>query len=393
MNTHELPLVKRYERIIEISKILTSTLDSQVLLKRIVEAAIELTNSEVASIILQDKKTGELRFEQTSNLDVHQMQTVTIPLEGSIAGWVIKYGEPRVIEDVYQDPAFFRNVDDKLSFRTRNILAVPMKARNTVNGVLEAINKNDQQKFNDADIQTLSILAGYAAIAIENAYLFQQSDFMAEMVHELRNPLMAIKTSLKLMDSQLNPATQTQNLQDITNETDRLIQLTNDFLDLSRLESGRFRLDRQWISLDHAILSSLQLIHYQCVSRGINVHYEAREIQLNGDFNRLKQVLVNLLTNAVKYNRDGGYIKIETVQMPSYVQVSIQDSGLGIPINAQKNLFQKFYRAENTAQTVAGTGLGLVIARRIIEAHEGDIWVESHENEGTTFFFRLPLTV
>ncbi|MCS7070575.1 MAG: GAF domain-containing protein, partial [Anaerolinea sp.] len=146
-------ILARYERIIEISQQLNSTLDHRPLLKRIILAAMELTNSEAASILLIDPATGELRFEQSSNMDPATMQQIIVPLEGSIAGWVVSHGEARVIEDVTREPSFFKTVDETLEFRTRNLLAVPLRAHNRVIGALEAVNKLNGATFDNEDIK------------------------------------------------------------------------------------------------------------------------------------------------------------------------------------------------------------------------------------------------
>src|SRR5690606_13216698 len=187
-------LLERYERIIEISQQLNSTLDQTHLLRKIILAAIELTDTEAASILLIDPATGELRFELASNIRANEMEKIVVPIDGSIAGWVVTHGEARVIEDPAREPHFFRRVDDTLQFQTRNLLAVPMRAHQKVIGALEAVNKRDGERFTDEDIRTLMTLASQAAIAIENTRLFQQSDFMSEMVHELRTPLAALRT-------------------------------------------------------------------------------------------------------------------------------------------------------------------------------------------------------
>ncbi len=134
-------LLARYERIVEIGQQLNSMLDHVSLLQRIIAAATELTETESASLLLIDPATGELRFELVGTLNSSEVESIVVPMEGSIAGWVVSHGEPRVIEDVRQDSNFYSNVDDQLKFRTRNLLAVPMRAHNRVIGALEAVNK------------------------------------------------------------------------------------------------------------------------------------------------------------------------------------------------------------------------------------------------------------
>jgi signal transduction histidine kinase len=389
-------LLARYERIIEISQQLNSTLDHGALLQRIIAAAMELTDSETASILLIDPTTGELRFELAPNIDSTQIDSLVVPMEGSIAGWVVTHGEARVIEDVRSEPNFFRNVDDRLQFQTHNILAVPLRTHNKVIGALEALNKRNGEAYNGEDIKILTTLAVQAAIAIENARLFQQSDFMAEMVHELRQPLMALKASAALL---LRPNLPSESLSDIVqtlqSETDRLIHMTSDFLDLARLESGRTKLDLAPFDLRKLFRECLDVVSHQASARGITIHLTDNNFEINGDRGKIKQVLLNLLTNAVKYNRDNGEIRIEARLTYNHgeplVELSVADTGFGISKENQKSMFQKFFRASDTAGHIQGTGLGLAIAKRIVESHGGAIWLESELGVGSTFYLTLPL--
>ncbi len=389
-------LLARYERIVEIGQQLNSMLDHVSLLQRIIAAATELTETESASILLIDPVTGELRFELVGTLNSSDIETIIVPMEGSIAGWVVTHGEPRVIEDVRQDSNFYSSVDDQLKFHTRNLLAVPMRAHNRVIGTLEAVNKRSGERFNDDDVKTLSMLATQAAIAIENARLFQQSDFMAEVVHELRSPLAALRTSMAiLLRPDLPEDKRNGTVLTMQGEIERLIQMTNDFLDLARLESGRVRLNLNRFDLHHLLVECVDVVTQQAAERGITIEMGIEPFVVEGDRGKIKQVLLNLLTNAIKYNREGGSIQVQTYTSirhdEPYAEVAVSDTGYGIAKESQKKLFQKFYRVEETADVAAGTGLGLAIAKHIVEAHNGTITLESEAGKGSTFFVTLPL--
>ena len=167
-------LFRRYQRLIELSRSLSSTLDLPALLRQIIEAACEMTDSEAASILLVHPRTGELSFEASTQVDFVQMESIVVPKEGSIAGWIVARAQPLIIPDVRQDPRHFSQADEKLSFQTRSVLGVPLIHRGKVFGVLEAINKLDGE-FDPDDVSTLETLASQAAVAIENARLFQQA--------------------------------------------------------------------------------------------------------------------------------------------------------------------------------------------------------------------------
>ncbi len=387
-------LLARYERILEIGQQLNSTRNHVDLLHQIIAAAMELIDTETASILLIDSSTGELRFELAANMD-QKMSNIVVPMEGSIAGWVVSHGEPRVIEDVTQEPSFFRNVDDILEFHTANVLAVPLRTHKKVIGALEAVNKHGGSRFNGEDVKVLMTLAGQAAIAIENARLFQQSDFMAEMVHELRTPLASLRTSAVLLQQRGMSEDQREILSIMQGETERLISMTNDFLDLARLESGRMRIDHERFATEKLVDECINVVRLQARDRGVTITTALEVLTAEGDRGKVKQVILNLLTNAIKYNREGGSIHVETTTSirhdQPFVELSVADTGYGISREDQQSLFQKFFRVADTANSVQGTGLGLAISKFIVEAHGGAIWLESEPEVGSTFFFTLPL--
>lgn len=389
-------LIERYERIIAISQRLNTTFDLRALLQTIIDAARELTNVEAASIMLIDPVSGELRFEAASNIKAHEMERITVPLEGSIAGWIAQHGEPRVINDVSTAPEHYDQVDSEIAFKTRGLLGVPMRAQNKVIGVLEAINKIDRGEFSTNDIETLTILASQAAIAIENARLFQQSDFIAEMVHEIRTPLAALKASTVLLKRPELPIEKHRDIIDtMQGETERLIRLTSEFLDLARLESGRFQLEKAPFDAEKLIRESVDVVIHQATQKNITFHLRMTPTLVLGDRGKIKQVILNLFTNSIKYNRTDGHVYVRSREIldtdPPMIEISIQDTGFGISPENMKNLFQKFFRVADTDGHVQGTGLGLAITKQIVELHGGQIRVESEQGSGSTFYIMFPI--
>jgi signal transduction histidine kinase len=384
--------LENYRRILEISKQLNSTLEYRALLQQIVAAVVEVLKVEAATIMLLDPATGELRFEIASNLRPQETEKILVPMEGSIAGWIVTHGEPRVIEDVSKEPNHFRQVDTETDFETRNLLGVPLKTHTKVIGVLQAVNK-PSGKFTGEDVNLLTILASQACVAIENARLFMQSDFISEIVHELRTPLAALKASTALLKRPNLPDDKRAEVHHLLEEeTDRLIRLTSDFLDLARLESGRAEMDIQPFELRGLVRDCVMIIEPQANTRNVEVIQNIEDLTCVGDKGKLKQVLLNLLTNAIKYNRASGQVRIIAHDAGNgFAQVDVADTGFGISHEHLPNMFRKFFRVADTAGTVQGTGLGLAISKHIIETHGGAIWVHSTVGEGSTFSFTLPI--
>ena len=386
-------MLRRYERLLEVTRTLTSTLELPVLLQTIIAAAAELTDTEAASILLLDANSGQLRFEATSNAEVIQMENIMVPLEGSIAGSIFSSKQPLIINDTAADPRHFRKVDSQTAFLTRSILGVPLISKDKPIGVLQALNKKNDLPFDDSDVQTLETLAAQAAIAIVNARLFQQSDLIAELVHELRTPLAALTaTSHILLRGDLPVERRAEFVNTIGEETDRLATMTTEFLDLAKLESGRARFERQVFEIAELVHECVAIVIPQADSKDVAIHEQLFGLPaVRGDRGKIKQVLLNLLTNAIKYNRDSGHIYLAGEALERRLKVVVRDTGKGIPPESLPRIFEKFYRVPDSEGWSQGTGLGLAIAKRIVESHGGKMVVESSVNVGTTFSFSLPL--
>jgi signal transduction histidine kinase len=384
----------RYERLMEISRTLNSTLELDSLLEYIVASARDLTDTEAASIMLISRD-GDLRFEASLDLSGLNLDSIAVPLDNSIAGWVVTHSEPLVIADVRNEPRWSRNVDEQTAFETRNMLAVPMRTHNKTIGCLEALNKHDNQPFTDEDVNVLTTLAAQAAVAVENARLFEQSDLIAEMVHELRTPLAAIKaTTHIILRPELSEEKRRSLVDTIATETNRLTRMTTEFLDLARLESGRTRLQRKPVDLRRVLEEAANTVSHQASDRDLTLEVVVDPPDLPaiiGDAEKLMQVVLNLATNAIKYNKPGGSVWLRAIQDGPTVRVEVQDTGLGISPENVAHMFEKFYRVADTEGYTQGTGLGLAIAKQIVEGHRGQIGVESEPGVGTTFWFALPI--
>ncbi len=386
-------LLNRYQRLLELTSDLASTFDLDTLLQRIVVAARELTDSEASSLLLYEKQTHSLYFEAATGALVSGVGQRAIPADNSIAGWVFTHGEPIVSQDVINDPRFYREMDALTRFETQSILGVPLRTKDKILGVIESVNKTEGI-FTDEDVQILQTLAAQAAIAIENSQLFLQSDLIAEIVHELRTPLAALTAASHLLQRAELPVDQRTKLsQTILHEVQRLNDLTTDFLELSRLESGRMHFKREPVHLGGLAQESLEVVRAQAESKEIELEteFDASLVPVHGDRKILKQLLLNLLTNAIKYSQPGAVVTVSLHSEGDEVLMEVRDTGRGISPEDQERLFQRFYRVADGEDDVQGTGLGLVIAKRIAESHAGSISVESALDEGATFTVRLPV--
>jgi signal transduction histidine kinase len=271
-------------------------------------------------------------------------------------------------------------------------LGIPLITKNKIVGVLEVINKK-RGKFTDPDESMLTVLGAQAAVAIENARLFQQSDLIAEFVHELRTPLASLSTATYLLlRPEMSQEQRNQIVNNIHNETLRLNSLASSFLDLARLESGRVQFRKTRFSAADLLYEVRDVMVTKAQETNIQVRVDVPHDMplLEGDRDKIKQVLLNLMSNAIKYNRPNGSVIVTGTFNDADIDLVVQDTGLGIPEEAIPHLFQKFYRVKEHENKASGTGLGLSICKQIIQGHNGRIEVKSKMGIGTSFTIHLP---
>jgi signal transduction histidine kinase len=381
-----------YRRLIAIAQDLASTVDLDVLLNRIVRAAADITEAEAASILLYDDAARQLNFQVTTNLDLQTMRGLVVPLEGSIAGWIVTNRQPVRITNAHKDSRFYIKIEEATRFPTGSMLGVPLITKEKVIGVLEVINKlNNNFSENDEDL--LIVLGAQAAVAIENARLFQQSDLVAEFVHELRTPLASISTAtFLLLRPEMSQDQRMQMIRNIHDETLRLNTLTSSFLDLARLESGRVQYHLIKFDLVPLLEECRQTMQGKADADSISVEIKIPPDfpQIEVDRDKFKQVVLNLLSNAIKYNHPKGSVTMTALLGDRDWTFSIRDTGMGIPVKSRPHLFEKFYRVNASEGKVTGTGLGLSICKQIISGHGGSIELESKLGEGTVFIIHMP---
>ena len=221
-----------------------------------------------------------------------------------------------------------------------------------------------------------------------------KSEFLSNVSHELRTPLQSISgfTRLILRGEVPDPETQQEFLQIIDSESQHLNNLIDSLLDMSRLESGRFQINKQPLPIRETINDALKSFHTLAHEKNITLSEDmpAELPETEADGARLRQVVINLLSNAIKFSDPGGSVMVKVKSQNRELLFQCRDQGIGIPEAAMPHLFERFYRAEDKLSR-GGTGLGLYISKQIIEAHGGRIWVESEVGKGSTFSFTLPL--
>lgn len=384
--------VQVLNRLIEGSQIINSTLQLKRVLENLMLVATELTDTEASSILLLDKKTGELYFEAATGSKSVEVSRIRVPMN-SIGGTIVGQGEPLVISDVHRDPRWSPTADSETHFETRSILGVPLKLRGEVIGAVEVLNKRGDQPFTESDVKALTILASQSAIAIENARLFEQRDYLSDIAHELRAPLTAISGYSQMLLEEPDDDLLHDFLKVIYDESRRMGELVNNFLDLARMESGRAELVKGATNIRDIVEDVVKVMQPTAQRRDITIEVDVpSDIPvIQADNNRLKQVLMNLVSNAIKYNKEGGQVVVSARVEDEQACIAVRDTGVGITAEDLERIGEKFFRVRGASEETLGTGLGLAIAKQISEAHGGSLDIQSTYGEGSTFSCTLPV--
>ena len=398
----------------EVGQAVSSTLDLETVLATIVSRAAQLAGMDGGSIWEYDETREEFYLHATDRAPdelVEALRAMPIRKGEGALGRLAMTGEPVQIRDIAEEPDYpsrLREIGTRGGLRS--VLAVPLLREDHLLGAL-AVNRNSPGEFAPEVIELLKTFATQSALAIQNARLFREveqksrelatasrhkSEFLANMSHELRTPLNAIigfsEVLSERMFGEINEK-QAEYISDILQSGQHLLSLINDILDLSKIEAGRMELDISDFDLPSAIENTLTLVRERAIRRGITLGrmVDARLGVIRADERKVKQVLLNLLSNALKFTPEGGRIDVRAAVDDGVAEVSVTDTGVGIAPEEQEAVFEEFRQVGTASKKVEGTGLGLAISRKFIELHGGRIWVQSQVGSGTTFAFTLPL--
>jgi signal transduction histidine kinase len=392
----------------EISNVLNSTIRLKPLLNALMEAAASFVDAEAASVLLWDADTNELRFAAATNDDTTSLLGKPVPLEGSIAGQIWRENRIVVVNNVERSPNFYSRIDKDTALTTRSVIGVPMRSKNRVIGVLEAVNKRTPPWTED-DGRILTILASQAAVAIEGARLVMalqtaneelskldkmKNDFIAIASHELRTPLSIILGYASFLQETNDP--EVRELADrVVKSAMALRSLIEDMTNLRYLEGQAAMLNRERISLDDFLRDCLNEIRPLAKARGHDLRFipSPQPFTLEIDPIRMAMAVTNLLNNAVRFTPNGGTITLSAAPHGNEIWITVRDTGIGIALTDMERIFEKFVQVEDhMTREHGGMGIGLSISRGIVEAHGGRVWAHSAGlNQGSTFTIALPM--
>ena len=394
-------------RLVELSVTLNSTLDLDELLQQITETATELLDCEASSILLYDEKNPRLYFAAATGSDPAELAKIPVPIEGSLAGTIFRTNQPMILNNVEQDPRHYTLVSNKVKFKTRSLLGVPMPIKDRTMGVLEAINKIDGE-FRDRDVAILSVTAAHAAIAINNARLLQatrqalkqvqeanevKNNFLALASHELRTPLGIIMGYSQFLKEDTKDET-SELANQVLNAARQMRSILDEMSNLTMLKADTMNLKPQRVPVQDVLTFACEGIKELASAQDqrLELAFPEEPLHVNADIDKTSLAFVNLLNNATRFSPKGSTITVGAKNQGDQVLAWVQDQGIGIPADKLEKIFEEFYQIEppNTRH-YGGLGIGLPIAKGIIEAQDGRIWAESQgKDKGSTFKVELP---
>jgi len=388
-----------------IDRELNASLDVERALDLTVEWAMRMTGAAAGLLgVITPEEDGLIMHAiHGYGEELEKYRTEPWSLDRGILGRVARMGFPNMVLDVSDDPDYIA-----ISEGTQSQLTVPVLRENRVIGVI-TLESDQPTHFDLEDLNFVVRLADHAAIAISNSQLYEEvkraneykSEFVSVVAHELKLPMQNIKGYGDLMSKGIAGELtdmQVQFLGVIRTNVDRMNTLVSDLLDISRIETGRMRLDLKPMPIQEVVEDVLRT-----VKRAIEEKEQTIEVDVPqdlplvlGDKSRLIQILTNMVSNAYKYTPNGGHIRVqvqqETINGREYAICAVKDNGVGITPEDVARLGQKFFRAsDQRVRDVPGHGLGLSIVKNLIQMHGGELRIESEVGVGSTFSFNVPL--
>jgi signal transduction histidine kinase/ActR/RegA family two-component response regulator len=396
----------------EVGEAVGSSLDLDEVLDQIVSNAVRLTETDGGSIMEYDESSDSfhVRAAYGSSPDLlEQLRAVTIDRESTLVGRTALERKPLEVADLAQEEQLDPHLDILFRDGWHSVLAVPLLRGDKMVGVL-VIRRRSTGSFPSEMSELLETFATQSALAIVNARLFREletktgeleiasrhkSEFLASMSHELRTPLNAVigfsEVLLDRMFGEINER-QDEYLHDIRNSGKHLLELLNEILDLSKVEAGQMVLEPSTFGVSSVVESTLPMVRERATRHAI-----ALSVQIADDIDtieidelRFKQVVLNLLTNAIKFTPDGGSVSLRAYREATDLMVTVTDTGIGVPPEDQERIFESFQQGRRGAPKEEGTGLGLTLSRRFVGLWGGRMWLESTPGVGSTFGFSVP---
>lgn len=401
---------KFLSRLLDVTRSLTLEADLETRLRAILSAAGELTGSETASLLEYDETSLSFHFKYVPwfNREADQ-SSATIPLNGSIAGWVFQNRASLIVEDAQNDTRHSKKVDEIAGITIRSALGSPVISRGNPIGALEVFNKKD--RYTAGDMRIVETLADLTAVAMQNDLLEKgilsaqeeareldrlKNEFIAITSHELRTPLGLILGHATFL-KELLAGEYDEQMDSIVRNASRLKEIIESLTSVDNYQTGVALVRPRKVSIARVIEDVCMSFNAMAGKKNISlkkVLQPGHDLLVDVDAGKVAIVLSNILKNAISFTDGGGEVVVRGEQHPDYVKVSVKDDGIGIPAKDLPFVFDRFYQVEDhLTRRHGGMGLGLSVAKVMVEMHGGRIWADSEEGKGSIFSFILPIQI
>ena len=401
------------QKLSDVGAVVASTLDREAIVQKVTDTATDLTHAEFGAFFynVRDQHTGDAyMLYALSGAPREAFASFPHPRATALFGPTFRGEAPMRIDDVLADPRYGKsppfNGMPPGHLPVRSYLAVPVKGLDghVIGGLF--FGHSQVGVFTEQHERLAVGTAAWASVALENARLYAEAreanqmkdDFLAVLSHELRTPLNAILGYARLLRGNMLSGEQFERAIETVERNSRwLTQIVEDVLDVSRIVSGKIRLDVQSVDLTTVIDNSVSTIQPAADAKDIRLQslVDPRIAPVSGDPDRLQQVIWNLLSNAVKFTPKGGRVQLRVERVNSHVEIVVSDTGVGIRKDFLPFVFERFRQGDaGPTRKTGGLGLGLAIVRHIVEMHGGTVLAESGgEGHGSTFTVRLPIMI
>lgn len=395
--------------LVEMAKQVTGNLKVRSVMQTTVQTLQKLLRARASTIALISDDDQDLVVEAGAGIKP-EYRRVRMRLGEGVSGRAVSEQRLIYVRDTHEEPNFLF-FDQVL----RSLLVVPLVSRNEVIGTL-TVDSDRPYAFNDSDVQLMTIAAAQVSVAIANARLFEEveeraaelavayeelkesdrlkDELVQNVSHELRTPLTFVRGYIDLLlegeMGALSPKQQSS-LQIVADKTNEITRLVEDIMSLQRIDADNLLWER--FAMRELIKIALDCHQMSADKQSLTLKFEGppEPAMIEADKGRINQVLDNLIGNALKFSPDGGTIEVSLETSPEKLHVVVSDQGIGVPADKVGRIFDRFYQIDGSSRRrFGGAGIGLAIVKRIIDAHQGEIWVESEVNKGSAFHFTLP---
>ena len=399
--------LKNYAHTLEIINQLccdiSEELDIQKILKKVSDSATDVVGAEFGAFFYNNLNSeGEEFVFHTLSGAISDLDTLPMPADTVLFHSTLKNKEVIRVDDVTIDSRYANNTHHYSTpngqLPVRSYLAVPVISKTgNVMGAL-FLGHIEAGMFTLDHENIVAAMMSQAAVALDNARLFEEvkilntkkDEFIGMASHELKTPLTSMTGYLQILERAQKEEKQKAFVQKTVSQVKKLSALVNDILDVSKIEAGKLQFTYDSFDISELIVDCVELIQLSSGKHRILIPPELPAILIQGDKNRIEQLIINLLTNAIKYSPKATKIDLLINASGDNVQVGVRDYGIGIEADKIPQLFTRFYRVAGLNPGMSGLGIGLYISKEIVERHYGKIWVDSEKGKGSTFWFTLP---